>query len=221
MFKFAYKIAFSLFFLAATASAALPFVFWLQEPKRTNSHDPKSASFMPASTPVPVPTPTPLYLWQDFETDVSAGFWYPAGPSPMTQSWASDDAHGGAHSWKMVTGAGVGYGHWTGLDMLSPKDFTGATKVSVWVKCDQNLQTEFHFIEGMTNGGDGETWWSLLTITGSPSWQHYTLPLSGFFSTGGPHDGVLSVGSVQTVWFYHWAPYPALTLYVDDIGFQP
>src|SRR5688572_16341305 len=45
--------------LAVGASAALPFIFWLEQPKRSNPHDRKSKLFFPTETPVPPPaTPT-------------------------------------------------------------------------------------------------------------------------------------------------------------------
>lgn len=181
-----------------------------------------SPTITPTYSPSPTPTvsPTPQTLWQDFESNIIFGLWDCEGPTPMTTSWSADFAVSGTHSWKMETGEGTDYGHWTGLgDKRKDVDLIGAKTLKFWIKCSVTLTTEMYWDEGLSSGADGETWGRRITIPGGPDWQELVFPLSTFNSYGG--NNIQDTQAINSIWFYHVVPYAAHTLYIDDIRFTP
>lgn len=171
-----------------------------------------------APTAVTTPVVSAATVWCNFETDVSSGFWWPGGPTGMTNSWSTDTAYSGSHSWKMAVGAGVGYGHWDGLSLSpSPSVPAGGSSYNMWIKINQNLTTQWHISEG-TTFGQGQDWVTTLNLTANPAWQLVSIPLSSFTTTD-PGDGMVNTNDINQVWFYNTAPYPAYTIYIDDIAF--
>ncbi len=183
-----------------------------------------STSFPPPPTPSPCALAPDPYMWFDFETDPSSYWWWPGGPSPMVQSWANGVAHTGCRSWKLVTSAGSGYGHWNGLSMgatTPPGTPAGMTQVQISIQINGTLTTTIYFDEGTSNGGQGQEWSRSVTFTNTAgSFVTYTYPLSSF-STTDPGDSILNTQDAIQFWFYHSAPYSSHTLYIDDIRLIP
>jgi hypothetical protein len=201
-----------------------------------------NTSYAPTPTPLPVGVVSACsdpYSWFNFEQDFTKApftLWYGAGPTPMTDYWSTDTATSCTHSWKMVTGPGIGYGHWDGfsfaIDSTKPNNGlpiipAGATKLSIDYKINASLKTTIYFDEAgaagaPVSGGDGQEWSYTISITSSPAWQTFVIPLSAF-TTASAGDGIFEYQSVYQFWFYHSGgyPYPAHTLYIDTIRFIP
>ncbi len=176
----------------------------------------------------PTPTANPClvvadpYMWFDFETDPSSFWWGPPlGPTSLIQTWTNSMAATGCRSWKLQTGAGVGYGHWPGLTMAtSPAIPAGSTKLEISIMININLTTTLSINEGTSAGGQGQEWSHAVTFVNSPGFVTYTYPLSGF-TTSDPGDAMVNTQDVIQIWFYHSAPYASHALYIDNIRFIP
>lgn len=177
-------------------------------------------SYAPTPTMVAgCPPPFNPNMYCDFEIDPSSGFWWPGGPSPMSNTWSNDTAHSCYRSWKIDAHAAVGYGHWNGLGMSPDKSFPTATKYSMWYKCNSSFSTTWYWVEGSSAGADGESWQTTISFIGDNAWHQFVLNLGAFTSGGGnnhpdPQD-------VAYVWSYNNAPYGAYVMYIDDIEFLP
>lgn len=164
-------------------------------------------------------------LFDNFEAP-AIGYLWSGGPTLSSIGYSTSVAHSCKTSFVFKNGGGTSWGHWFGTNGSSLNQgggpittCAGATTFDAWFKSDQTVSFDFHVVEGTTAGADGEDWSYKVTVVAGP-WQHVNVPLSAFTSGGG--NGVFDTQSLQSWWvYYNYSPYPAHTLYIDDISFLP
>lgn len=167
-------------------------------------------------------------LFDNFEAPY-IGYIWDGGPTyPITFQYSTSVRHSCSTSIQLKSpgSGGNSWGHWFGTNGSSFNQtggpittLGGATKFDAWFRVDATVSFDFHVVEGTSGSADGEDWAVRIDLIPG-SWQHVTVPLSAFISGGG--NGTFDTQSIQSWWIYfNYVPYPANTLYIDDISFLP
>jgi hypothetical protein len=201
-----------------------------------------------APTPTPVVSTSDVFDNFEFGLDFSPAWCCPpptcyGWPCRAAIEWSTDYAVSGSHSWKLKgiknNNATDTWSGWCSLDsiMMTPfkSNFTGATRVQLYIRASAPCQVGFHWIEGGTYSPT-EDWATEITVNNTTAWQNYSIPLSAF-TTDCPAlgNGIPDVNDVSNLWIYFvnsvpGSPCPSaksmtfagpVNIYIDDVRFSP